>query len=122
MTGTALGPSALALRPSAVKETPAGALEALVERAGDFGWDGGEARPLRLRAADFLFGRAPPRVFVVGAALAAGHRVAGEPVAPLLRQQFRRRERRLRPALLRNQLLDARDELLHALARHVRIE
>src|SRR5687768_15397438 len=122
MPGTALGPWALGLGPTTVVETPARALEALVERAGDFRRQGAEARPLRLRVAHFLIGGAPARLVVFAAALPAGHGVAGQPIAPLLREQLRRRERRLRTAPFRDQLLDTGDELLHALARHVGIE
>src|SRR5688572_2724548 len=90
---------------AAVVELAAGALEPLVQRRGDFSRQRAEPCPLRLRITDFLFSGAPARVVGVGA-LATGHRVGGEALAPALREQFGRRELRRRSRRLGNQLLD----------------
>src|SRR5688572_14789092 len=107
-----LGPDSLGLLSSGfydtrtgIVEPAAGALEPLVQRRGDFSRQRAEPRPLRLRIPDFLFSGAPARLVGIGA-LAAGHRVGGEALAPALREQFSRRELRRRSRRLGNQLLD----------------
>ena len=72
-----------------------------------------EARPGGLRAADLLFGGALPRILRL-ARRAGAHRVGGQRLAPLPREELGGREilRRFR-ALGRQQLLDLGDELFH---------
>ena len=98
-------PGCLRRAPALVVELPNRALEALVQRTGDVGRHRSETRPLRLRVAHFLLGGTPPRLVVLDAAPRAAHRVGGQPLAPLLRQQLGRREvrrpRRRPPATAR---------------------
>src|SRR5262245_58054782 len=106
-----------------VVELAARALEAFVERTGDFGWNRPEAHPLRLGVADFLFKGPPPRPFVLRASRgAARDRVGRQPLAPLLREHLGWGQTCLTCRLRRDQFLDSREQFFHPLSRRLGIE
>ena len=113
-------PNALLLL-SLIEESPTGALEPLVERAGNGGWYGSQTHPLRLRAPNFLLGGAPSRLLFLDGAAPTLDRIGSQALSQLLCEPFSRRH--LDDGLAgREQLLDSREQLFHSSPRDIRID